>query len=118
MSIHQNIPIYNDINTWNENTHPSAIDPNTLPATPPRTHLQQSTTETMSMWEDNAVPVEQNWNTNAAVTTAHDAEIAADFQAEEFAGVMNIGPDGERLPRPPRRPREYGTSHSFSRYLS
>jgi hypothetical protein len=117
MSIHQNVPIYNDINTWNESTHPSAIDPNTLLATPPRTHLQHSTTETMSMWEDNPVPVEQNWGANAAPATAHDAEIAADFQAQEFTGVMNIDPDGERPPRSLRRPREYGTSHSSSLYL-
>ena len=112
MSTPQNIPIYNDINSWNENTHSSVIDPNTLPATPPHTHLQHFTTDNMSLWEDNATPNEQSWDA-AAPTTIHDAEIAADFQAKEFSGVINGGEDEERRERGPMRPREYGTSHSF-----
>ena len=111
MSISQDIPIYGDINIWNQHTQSSVIDPNTLPVTPPHTHLQRSTTDNMSLWEDNANPNEQTWDSPSNPQNTTDAPaIASDFQAQEFSGAMNIetGIDGERPARPPRRPREYG----------
>lgn len=124
MSVHQDIPIYNDIDTWNQNIQSSTLDPNTLSVTPPHTHLQHSTTDNMSIWEDNAIPDEQTWDSPThPENTANDATIAADFQAREFSAAMNLsaGIDGERPERPPRRPREYGmslSSHSLTRFLS
>src|SRR5436190_14408968 len=114
MSTSQDIAIYGDINTWNQNIQSSsAIDPNTLPVTPPHTHLQHSTTDNMSIWEDNAIPTEQTWDSSThPQNTTDDVAVAADFQAQELSASMNIeaGIGGERPERPTRRPREYGIS--------
>jgi hypothetical protein len=111
MSISQDIPIYGDINTWNQHTQSSVIDPNTLPVTPPHTLLQRSTTDNMSLWDDNANPNEQTWDSPSnPQNTTEEPAIASDFQAQDFSAGMNIeaGIDCETPARPPRRPREYG----------
>jgi len=121
MSISQDVPSYRDINTWNQNTQSSVIDPNTLPVTPPHTHLQNSTADNMSMWEDNTIPTQQTWDSPShPQNTTDDAAIAADFQAQEFSAAMNIEGriEGERPERPPRRPREYGISLFISQYYT
>lgn len=120
MSTSQDILNYSDINTWNQNIHSSVIDPNTFPPTPPHTHLQKSTTDNMSTWEDNAIPNQQTWDSPShPQNTADDAVIAADVQAQEFSAAMNIGTgiDGEKSERPLRRPREYGM-HLSSHYIT
>ena len=115
MSLLQDI-LYTDINTWNKNTQTlPAIDPNTLPVTPPPTHLEQSQTDIMTTWDQTPDTVAENtWGGNDA--TVNDAAIAADVQAQEFAGMEVNGNRHDRPPRPPRAPREYGTSSAF--YLS
>ena len=123
MSISQDIPIYSDINTWNQTIQSSAIDPNTFSVTPPHTHLRNSATDNMSIWEENTIPIQQTWDSPIhPQNTADDASIAVDFQAQEFSAAMNVeaGIDGERPERPPRRPREYGmslSSHSITPFL-
>jgi hypothetical protein len=101
--------LYTDINTWNENTQTlPSIDPNTLPATPPHTHLEQSQTDIMTTWDQTPdIPAANTWGGNDV--TIDDAAIAADVQAQEFAGMDINGDRHDRPPRPPRAPREYGT---------
>ena len=124
MSVSQGIPIYGDINNWNQNIQSSsAIDPNTLPITPPHTHLQHSTTtDNMSIWEDDAINNEQTWDSPThPKITVDNSPIAANFQGQEFSASMKTGIDGERHERQSRRPREYGTSlssHSITPFLS
>ena len=112
MSLLQNV-LYTDIDTWNENTQTlPAIDPNTLPVTPPHTHLEQSQTDIMTTWDHTPdIIAENNWGGNDA--TVDDAAMAADVQAQEFAGMEVNGNRHDRPPRPPRAPREYGTSPCF-----
>lgn len=103
---------YNDISTWNANTQTLPIDPNTLPATPPDAHLHRSQADMSNTWDETA-PVENLWQ---SPSTAQDAAIAGELQAQEFGELgnsfagMNIegGRRPERGPPPPRRPREYG----------
>jgi hypothetical protein len=102
---------YTDITTWNANTQPLPLDPNTLPATPPHTHLHTSQADMSGTWDDTPAAAEDSWQSPAI---AHDAALAGELQAQELGkafGGMEI--DGEarrdRGPPPPRRPREYGT---------
>jgi len=116
MSIPPDVPVHTDITTWNEKTQSSPIDPNTIPATPPHTHLHRSTaTETMS-W-DSETPQQlatKAWDTPSDnPNTAHDAALAADMQAAEFSGEFAEKMGGafgdETRDMPHRRPRAYGT---------
>lgn len=119
MSVLPDIQLYPDISAWNENTQTlDSVDPNTLPATPPQTHLEQSQTDIMNTWEE--IPdggAEAQWNGHNVTTD--DAAIAADVQAQEFAAMDLNGFGGERSDRLPRerRAREYGTVQFLSYYI-
>lgn len=115
MNVLPDVLLYPDISAWNENTQTlDSVDPNTLPVTPPHTHLEQSQTDIMSTWEETPDGgAETQWNGNNA--TLNDDVIAADVQAQEFAALDLNGIGGERSDRPPRerRAREYGTAQSL-----
>ena len=113
---------YTNITDWNVKTQSPPLDPNTLPATPPHTHLHDSQAD-MSTWDDTPAAAEDSWK---SPSTAHDAAIAGELQAQElgdaFAGMDLDGEPRRDRPPPPRRPREYGTAFflcflvSLSRY--
>ena len=114
MSIHPDVPVYSDITTWNQKTQISAIDPNTIPATPPHSHLQRSATENMS-WDTESPHVTgaNAWDAPSDIPhTDNDAALAADMQAAEFSGGLAERVGGhfgdETRERAPRRPRMYG----------
>jgi hypothetical protein len=119
MSILPDVLLFPDISAWNENTQTlDSIDPNTLPATPPHTHLEQSQNDIMNTWDETPDgAAEVGWGGNTA--TVDDAAIAADIQANEFAKMDLNGAGGERSDRPPRerRAREYGTYNPITSLL-
>lgn len=105
------VEYYNDISTWNANTQALPSDPNTLPATPPHTHLHHSQADMSNTW-DEPPAAENAWPSSSM---AQDAAIAGELQVQElgeaFAGIdIERGGKPERGPPPPRRPREYGIS--------
>ena len=100
---------YTDITTWNANTQPLRLDPNTLSTTPPHTHLHRSQADMSGAWDDTPAAAEDSWQ---SASFEHDAAIAGELQSQEL-GMAFAAMDIEREPRGQgrpsvRKPREYG----------
>ena len=100
---------YTDITTWNANTEPLRLDPNTLPTTPPHTHLHRSQADMSGTWDDTPAAADDSWQ---SASFEHDAAIAGELQAQElgraFGGMALEGEPRRQGPPPVRKPREYG----------